>query len=468
MSVPRAIMVCVFVLAVAGATLGHAAQPITLHPDNPHYLLLRGRPTVLIASGEHYGAVLNLDFDYRRYLDELQARGLNLTRTFSGTYREVAESFKIEQNTLAPGRGRFICPWVRSAEPGAGDGGNKFDLTRWDPAYFARLKDFVAEAGKRGIVVELVLFSTIYDDNLWRVNPLNAMNSVGGIEEAGRLEVYTLKHPRLTAVQDAFVRKVVAELADFDNVYYEICNEPYFGGVTRQWTQRIAETIHGAEADRPGKHLIAENVANGKAKVAGPIPQVSIFNFHYASPPDTVALNDALSRVIADDETGFKGTGDFWYRREGWEFLLAGGAIYSNLDYSFTCQHPDGTHVVKTSPGGGGPQLRGQLAILKRFIEGFDFVHMEPDAGTVRAGRGTVRALVEQGKAYAVYFHGPSPAELAIDLPAGSYQAEWIDTRSGKSKHSETLQHAAGVAKLVSPAFAEDVALRLTRVAAKQ
>jgi len=261
---------------------------------------------------------------------------------------------------------------------------------------------------------------------------------------------------------------VVAELADFDNVYYEICNEPYFGGVTRQWTQRIAETIHAAEADRPGKHLIAENVANGKAKVAGPIPQVSIFNFHYASPPDTVALNDALNRVIGDDETGFNGTGDFWYRREGWEFLLAGGAIYSNLDYSFTCQHPDGTHVVKTSPGGGGPQLRSQLAILKRFIEGFDFVHMEPDAGTVRAGRGTVRALVEPGKAYAVYFHGPSPAELAIDLPPGSYRAEWIDTRSGKSKHSETLQHAAGAAKLVSPAFSEDVALRLTRVAAKQ
>ena len=468
MSVPRASMVCVFVLAVAGATLGHAAQPITLHPGNPHYLLFRGKPTVLITSGEHYGAVLNLDFDYRRYLDELQARGFNLTRTFSGTYRELAESFKIEQNTLAPGRGRFVCPWGRGAEPGAGDGGNKFALPRWDPAYFARLKDFVAEAGKRGIVVELVLFSTIYDDNLWRVNPMNAANCVGGIEEAGRLEVYTLKHPRLTAVQDAFVRKVVAELADFDNVYYEICNEPYFGGVTRQWTQRIAETIHGAEADRPGKHLIAENVANGKAKVAGPIPQVSIFNFHYASPPDTVAMNYALNRVIADDETGFKGTGDFWYRREGWEFLLAGGAIYSNLDYSFTCQHPDGTHVVKTSPGGGGPQLRGQLAILKRFIEGFDFVHMEPDAGTVRAGRGTVRALVEQGKAYAVYFHGPSPAELAIDLPPGSYRAEWIDTQSGKSKHSEALQHAAGAAKLVSPAFAEDVALRLTRVAAKQ
>lgn len=467
MSLPRSNLICATVFVLAATALTHAAPPIALHPDNPHYLLFRGKPTVLIASGEHYGAVLNLDFDYRRYLDELQAKGLNLTRTFSGTYREVAESFKIEENTLAPAPGRFICPWARSEQPGAGDGGNKVDLARWDPAYFARLKDFVAEAGKRGIVVELVLFCTIYEDGLWRVNPMNAANAVGEIDGAARLEVYTMKHPRLTAVQEAFARKVVTELAEFDNLYFEICNEPYFGGVTRQWTQRIAETIEGAEAARPAKHLIAENIANGKAKIASPIPQVSIFNFHYASPPDTVAMNYGLNRVIADDETGFKGTGDFWYRREGWEFLLAGGAIYSHLDYSFTCRHPDGTHPVKTSPGGGGAELRRQLAILKRFVESFDFARMRPDPGTIRVSRGTVRALVEPGKAYAVYFHGPAPAELTINLPPGSYRAEWIDTRSGSTLLSAALQHAAGTAKLVSPSFVEDIALRLTGATAK-
>ena len=56
-----------------------AGEPIKLHPTNPHYFLFRDSPTVLITSGEHYGAVLNLDFDYIRYLDELQSNGLNLT-----------------------------------------------------------------------------------------------------------------------------------------------------------------------------------------------------------------------------------------------------------------------------------------------------------------------------------------------------------------------------------------------------
>jgi hypothetical protein len=42
---------------VIAAMLWLAAQPIALHPDNPRYFLWRGKPTVLITSAEHYGAV---------------------------------------------------------------------------------------------------------------------------------------------------------------------------------------------------------------------------------------------------------------------------------------------------------------------------------------------------------------------------------------------------------------------------
>src|SRR5205809_5762670 len=125
--------------------------PLALHPQNPHYFLFRGRPTVLITSGEHYGAVLNLDFDYKKYLDTLAQDGLNLTRTFSGAYVEPHGAFNIASNTLAPAPGRFICPWARTETPGYPNGGNRFDLTRWDEAYFRRLKNFVAQAGKRGV-----------------------------------------------------------------------------------------------------------------------------------------------------------------------------------------------------------------------------------------------------------------------------------------------------------------------------
>jgi len=66
------------------------------------------------------------------------------------------------------------------------------------------------------------------------------------------------------------------------------------------------------------------------------------------------ALDPYVKKAIADDETGFRGKDDLPYRTEAWDFLLAGGAAYSNLDYSFSCAHPRGTAKVTTSPGGGG------------------------------------------------------------------------------------------------------------------
>jgi hypothetical protein len=94
-----------------------AAEPIRFHAANPHYFVFRGKLTVLITSAEHYGAVLNKDFDYRRYLKTLAADRLNLTRTFVGSYREGPESFNISENTLAPAHNRFIAPWPRTHVP---------------------------------------------------------------------------------------------------------------------------------------------------------------------------------------------------------------------------------------------------------------------------------------------------------------------------------------------------------------
>ena len=85
------------------AALPGRAAPLSLDPENPHYFLFRDKPTILLTSGEHYGAVLNLDFDYVKYLDTLAADGLNLTRTWSGAYVEPAGAFNIAQNSLAPG-----------------------------------------------------------------------------------------------------------------------------------------------------------------------------------------------------------------------------------------------------------------------------------------------------------------------------------------------------------------------------
>lgn len=443
-----------------------SARPISLHPENAHYFQWKGKPTVLITSGEHYGALLNLDFDYKAYFKELESHGLNQTRTFSGVYRESPESFKIKGNPLAPKPGRYICPWARTDTPGYKGGGNKFDLTKWDPRYFRRLKNYLREAEKRGVVVELVLFCTFYNDTLWGLSPMNATNNVNGIgKNVPRKEVCTLKHPDLVKAQQRVTRKIVRELKDFDNVYYEVCNEPYFAGVTEAWQDRIIQTIVETEKGFEHKHLIAKNIENGSKKIKDPNPAVSIFNFHYATPPKAVYVNYGLNKVIGDDETGFDGPKDVTYRKEGWNFLLAGGAVYSNLDYSFTPDHEDGS-AKPDAPGGGGEALRRQLSILRDFMHRFDFVRMRPDNSVLKGDlpKGVhARALVNEGKEYAVYVDGGDRVNLKLTLPKGTYMVRWISTRTGQIVKSEKLSHRGGTLALKSPAYSADIALSVKR-----
>jgi hypothetical protein len=191
--------------------------------------------------------------------------------------------------------------------------------------------------------------------------------------------------------------------------------------------------------------------------------------FTIARPPEAVTLNYPLNRAIGDDETGFNGSDPDAYRIEGWDFMIAGGAVYDNLDYSFTVGHEDGTAEID-APGGGGRVLHEQLAILARFVNGLDFVRMRPDNTVIQDGlpKGTTaRALVDEGRAYALYVNG-SPkegdrVELALALPKGVYRAEWVNTKTGSVDKVEDLDHSGGTRVLVSPPYAEDIALRVHR-----
>ncbi len=434
--------------------------PISLNIDNPHYFSYQGKPTVLITSGEHYGAVMNPDFDYKIYLKTLQKDGLNLTRTMTGGYFEPAGAFNISKNTMGPDKSKFLCPWKRIGTD------LKFDLTQWDDAYFVRLKDFMNEANKRGVIVELALFCPFYEEMQWELSPFKLKNNVNNLGDIPRTDVYTLdKNKGLLAVQEKMVRKLVDELKSFPNLIYEICNEPYFGGITLEWQEYISKIITDAEKSLPQKHLISQNIGNGFEKIKNPNPLVSVFNFHYATPPKAVSLNYNLNKVIGENETGFNGQKDSTYRKEAWELILTGGGLFNNLDYSFTTDNEDGTYQYpEKQPGGGAPAYRKQLSYLKKFMDSFNFVAMKPDTTIYSGGlpgKNKVIVLAETGKQYAMYWMGGKQINLEIQLPKGEYSLEWTNPLNGKVLKKEKLSHSEGKATLASPPYEQDIALRI-------
>jgi hypothetical protein len=471
-----------------GTAAAARGKPISLHPRNPHYFLFRGQPTVLVTSAEHYGAVINREFDYHTYLRALHADGLNLTRVFTGAYREPYWG-PADQNTLAPRPGRFLAPWARSRTPGYQGGGNKFDLDRWDQAYFRRLRDFVQIAGRLGIVVEVVFFSKMYDDRNWQLSPLHVQNNVNGIGKGPWLQFSSLEDRALVARQEALIRKVVRELRSFDNVYCELCNEPdapiregqpqgllQHLAQPRPWLNHLAATTAAAQAGFPTRQLIA---------VQDPLmcdsPAVSVYNFHYANLDVRVGTMGAMqgleqfysrNKPLVFDETETDRPAAVT-RREAWAFLLSGGAGYNHLDSSFMRDDETGSGRAQWNGKRHDYRpLRRQLGFLKRFLESVEFVRLRPAREeVVQAAPAGVEpyVLADPGRTYALYLslngegkqRGAGP--LVIRAPAGRYRAEWLSPETGRLVQRVEAVAGEGSVTLAVPAFTPDLALRLER-----
>jgi hypothetical protein len=146
-----------------------AAGPLVVAEANPRYFTVAsgdaaGRRAVYL-TGSHIWNNLHDGLgpgascaevpernDYDAYLDFLVDQGHNFIRLWRW------EHFKSQ----AAGGAFHLCmtpqPWPRTGPGAATDGKPRFDLSRFDAAYFGRLRDRVAAAGEKGIYVAVMLF----------------------------------------------------------------------------------------------------------------------------------------------------------------------------------------------------------------------------------------------------------------------------------------------------------------------
>jgi hypothetical protein len=462
------------------------SQPISLHPENPHYFLYQGKPTVLITSGEHYGSVINPDFNFDLYLETIQKQGFNHTRIFMGDYAEAKESFCIIRNSLAPESRKFQTPWARSTQPGNTLGGNKFDLDKWNPDYFARLHKFMDKADDLGIVVECVLF---FEGMSWEDMPMNQKNNINKTTTIKAPDYMSLSNGNILGYQKKYVLKLVNELNRYDNLIINVANEPWFFNQehdgfsspardeTKAWVREVSEWIVDEEKNLPKKHLISVDYCNegriiSKEELAKYWTNISVFNHHYDREAISVRANyQSIPKAFAFNETGLMPIYTKAYRIQGWKYLMSGGALYNNLDFTFQVGHEDGTGKAEFScdgyKGSGDPRVRNEVSILASFFETIDFVHMKPapDVFTVYYGDKDMYALANPGVQYAIYVVGGKNSWYRLNIPFGKYKVEYIDPVSGRKILEEVLSHSSGDFRLDGPDYENDLAIRINRVA---
>ena len=443
-------------------------QVFSVHPHNPRCFQYRGKPFKILTSAEHYGAVLNADFDYDVYLEEMQRTGQNMTRVFT-FYREKSDSIPGPggMNTLAPRPEASVMPWERVSGQGkAADGLDKFDLNRWNVAYFERLRDFVRKCADYGVVCEITLFCNPYDQTKYDMFPCSKVSNINGVgNDLDTPRAFmTLDAPSIVAFQEQFVSKIVGELNEFDNVYYEICNEPNIYSDSSEegekkvvaWHAHLARIIRQTEEKLPKRHLIAANAhfvvrisddsLSEVLRLRLPVvrhedlsyfenPDIDIINYHYISrkkvaqglhffnPPNKEAhagliwhflrQRDQFHKPIVFDETYsgiVRGAPERYAinRAEGWEMLLSGGAGYNNLDWSFTPADETGSGKI---PIGDGRRLNGRclrewFGIFRILLDKYDLATLVPAIGLLPEkipGYGYAAATDGEGR-YILYF----------------------------------------------------------------
>lgn len=493
-------------LACSLAPLSLAAQALRINPDNPRYFLFRGKPLFLLSASEHYGSVINRPFNFEKYLDDAAEHKMTMTRTFL-LFREL-QGARNPSSPCKPESPDYIAPFPRTGPGKALDGEPIYDLDQWNPEYFDRLHRFLDAASSRGIVVELTVFSNTYGENIWALNPLRAENNKQHVGKVEWPEYLSLKDPELVGRQSAYARKIIDETSGYDNVYYEICNEP--GGAVKghippsdvdAWQEEMGRVIRGELRRLNRPHLISGQQAFAYSpKFRFPLDQTysqSLFDIVNVHPlPDTdyagtlYQLGAFMSKeltlpeivrfcravfiqkkptVLDEDNTASiyrDPTGWTIHRKRAWSTLFS-GSNYDYIDFSITVGSEAGTPLSRKD-------LRSWFQHLSEFMSSFDYVHavLAPDWVQQLPANVTPSSLAVTDRDYVAYLAdsrevtdpsagGAIQGTVKLTLPPGHFSVSLYSPVTGEASPALAIENNAS---LTLPPFHDDIVIRAQRV----
>ncbi|MGD9495300.1 MAG: putative collagen-binding domain-containing protein [Armatimonadota bacterium] len=478
----RALHYCTLgvILMASGAasqqTTGPATGPLRASPDNPRYFA-DADGTIVYLTGSHTWSNLKdmggtdppAEFDFTGYLDMLEHYGHNFIRLWTWELTRYAYEGKMTWCAQFP--------WPRTGPGLALDGKPRFDLSRFDEGYFDRLRARVIAAGERGIYVSIMLFEGhgLHASDApwcWDGHPLNAANNINGIDGDpdgnGRgIEAHTLQIPAITAIQAAYVRKVIDTVNDLDNVLYEIANES--GAYSTQWQYHFIGFIHDYERTKPKRHPVGMTFQWAGGGQRGTNQALFDSPADWISPsPDGGYRDDPPaaegSKVIISDTDHLWGIGGS--RQWVWKSFCRGlNPIFMDpCSPPIEAGAPADARVTMVDYLGPSPRLdpkwdpiRRSMGDTLRFARRMNLARAVPHDELAS----TRYCLADPGKEYLVYL--PEGGEVTLDLTGlgGEFAAEWFNPSTGE--HAGTVVVRAGGTRSLTAPFEGDAVLYLQR-----
>ncbi len=446
-----------------------AAGPLRVHPTNPRYFTdgtknADGSLKAVYLTGAHtWNNLVDMGksdppapFDFTAYLDFLDAYSHNFIRlwTWDSVAWDSRANGKLGKDfvhNVAP------LPWARTGPGNALDAKPKFDLTKFNPEYFDRLRTRVQAAGKRGIYVSIMLFEgwglshanhrvPAADGWAYHSHPFHPDNNINGIKgdlngDGNVLEIHSLASPAITSLQAAYIRKVVDTVNDFDNVLYEVINE----GGNQPWDWWVVRTVKDYERTKTRQHPVGITGHGGEriaSMLASPADWISPGSQDgYRNPPP--AWDGRKVGLLDTDHVWGVGGNPGWV----WKSFLRG--------YNPLFMDPYDGAILGAPFEPRWEPIRAAMGVARRLADRIPLAFMTPHGELASSGF----CLADPGKEYIVYL--PEGGEVTVDLTPASGQiiAEWVHPVDGKTVPGE--ETFGGAKRTLRTPFSGDAVVHL-------
>ena len=466
-------MAMVLFAATAALPQGSSAPgPLKVHPTNKRYFT-DGSGKAVYLTGSHTWATLHErgvegttpNFDYDAWLDFMLSHNHNFLRLWAWEHAQWMQF--ASRSTLV----RYKpMGYARTGPGNALDGKPKFDVTKFNQAQFDRLRRRVIKARDRGIYVAVMLFQGFSIDqksssgaidtakgNPWDGHPFNPRNNINGINgdpngDNRGIETHTLQVGAITALQEAYVRKVIDTVNDLDNVMFEIANES--ANSSTQWQYHMINMIKNYEAGKPKRHLVGMTFQWGRTGGKGTI--ANLFN----SPADWISPNgeggyrsnppaaNGSKIIVVDSDHIAPSEGG--HRAWVWKTFLR-GQHFILMDH-----YKDFRVGSPPQPLSSFDPLRESMGHTLTYARKVNLAAMTPR----NALSSTSYCLADPGNEYLALRLGSN--SFTVNLTAGTYSVEWFRVSTGTPTAGTSFTAGSGN-RTFNPPFSGNAVLYLKR-----
>jgi hypothetical protein len=363
-------------------------------------------------------------------------------------------------------------PWLRTGPGNASDGKLKFDLTKSNEAYFDRLRDRVRQLHAAGIYAGVYLFSGEW---IFRFRfsgdgyPFTGSNNVNGIDDGGGTRSVTMTEPNaITAVQDAYVRKVIDTLNEFPNVLWIVSQEA--PGNSKWWNSHLIAVIRAYEVGKPLRHPIGYGVLedskdatilNSDADWIAPAARFFPANRSEGSgnPRRKVIVSDSDHSYFGMwNESPLENRKFFWinFTNGNQSLFMDPYLVHYPREKRNLC--PSVVNGIGSEPDPRWENVRATMGYIREYSDRMNLAAMTSQGKLSSTGH-VLASTRRPQREFLVY--APSDGKFTVNLTSqrGPFAVEWMNPATGGKTIGNAI--SGGAPKTFSPPFPGDAILYL-------